>query len=241
MKKTKAKLIESDLYEPIRDYLIKQGYTVRGEVRDCDITATKDDELIVVELKLAFNMMLLYQATERQKLSDSVYVAFPRPNKMGRGSRWKDTKRLLRRLELGIILVSFTTKKPQVEVVFHPIPTPRRKNHRARKAVIREIEGRSVDHNRGGSTRRKILTAYREEAIRISVCLDTHGPASPKQLRTMGTGSRTQAILYNNVYDWFERVGHALYALKPEGTAALAENPKLVAQIRADLDALKSD
>ena len=61
-KAAKAKLLETDLYEPIRDYLVAQGYTVRGEVHDCDVTATKGEELIVVELKLRFNMELLYQA-----------------------------------------------------------------------------------------------------------------------------------------------------------------------------------
>ncbi|MFP6584222.1 MAG: DUF2161 family putative PD-(D/E)XK-type phosphodiesterase [Candidatus Hydrogenedentota bacterium] len=229
-------MLEMDLYEPVRDYLVAQGYTVRGEVRDCDVTATKDDELIIVELKLRFNLELLYQATDRQKLSDSVYVAFPRPAKMGRNTRWKDVKRLLRRLELGLILVSFGTKKPRVEIAFHPIVAPRRKNHRARKAVIREIEGRSGDHNRGGSTRRKILTAYRENAIRIATYLDVNGPTSPKQLRAMNTGPKTQSVLYNDVYGWFERVGHALYDLRPVGREALQEYPELVAQFRDQIE-----
>lgn len=235
----KPRLLETDLYEPVRDYLVLQGYTVRGEVHDCDITAIKDEELIVVELKLRFSMDLLYQATQRQRLSESVYVAFPRPDKMGRDSRWKDIKRLLRRLELGLILVSFTGKKPRVEVVFHPIPVPRRKNHRARRAVIREIEGRSTDHNRGGSTRRKLLTAYRENALLIATCLYVSGALSPKQLRGMNTGVKTQAILYNDVYGWFERVGHAVYALRPEGREALGEYPDLVAQFREAAEALK--
>ena len=238
-KAAKAKLLETDLYEPIRDYLVAQGYTVRGEVHDCDVTATKGEELIVVELKLRFNMELLYQATQRQRLSDSVYVAFPRPAKMGRNTHWKDIKRLLRRLELGLILVSFATKKPRIEVVFHPIASPKRKNHRARRAVIREIEGRSTDHNLGGSNRRKILTAYRESAIRIATCLDTHGPLSPKELRAMNTGPKTTPILYNDVYGWFERVGRGLYALRPIGNEGLTEYPELVTQIRKDLDNLE--
>lgn len=236
MPKQKTKLLESDLYGPIRDHLIEQGYTVRSEVRDCDIVATKDDDLIVVELKLALNLILLYQATQRQKLTDSVYVAFPRPAKMGRGSRWKAAKHLIRRLELGLILVSFTTKKPRVEVVFHPIEAPKRKNKRARKAVIREIEGRSVDKNRGGSTRRKILTAYREEAIRIAVILDAKGDASPKELRALGTGTKTQSILYNNVYGWFERVDRGVYGLRPSGRTALEEYPDLTKQFREDIE-----
>jgi hypothetical protein len=231
---------ETDLYEPIRDYLIDQGYTVRGEVRDCDITATKDDELIIVELKLRFNLELLYQGTQRQKLSDSVYVAIPRPAKMGRNSRWKDIKHLLKRLELGLILVSFETKKPRVEVAFHPIIAPRRKNSRARKAVIREIDGRSGDYNLGGSSKRKILTAYRENALRIATCLDVLGNASPKELRALDTGPKTTPILYNDVYEWFERVGRGLYALRPAGRDALSEYPDLVAQFREEFDALEN-
>lgn len=236
-KAEKSRLAEADLYEPIRDYLVAQGYTVRGEVRDCDITATKDDELIVIELKLRFSLELLYQATRRQKLSESVYVAFPRPSKMGRNSRWKDIKHLLRRLELGLILVSFEKRKPRVEVVFHPIATPRRKNYRARRAVIREIEGRSTDKNRGGSTRTGILTAYRENAMHIATCLDICGTASPRQLRAMNTGPKTQSILYNDVYGWFERVGHARYTLRPAGREALREYPDMVAGFREAIDA----
>ena len=232
----KQPLLETDLYGPVRDYLIAQGYTVRSEVRDCDVTATKDDELIIIELKLRFNLELLYQSIQRQKLSDSVYVAIPRPPKMGRNSNWKDTKQLLRRLELGLIIVSFETKKPHLDVVFHPTPPSRRKNHRRRSAVIREIEGRSTDHNQGGSTRRKLLTAYRESSLRIATYLDILGPASPKKLREMNTGPKTQAILYNNVYGWFERTGHALYSVKPAGRDALEEYSELVSQLREEFE-----
>ncbi len=33
------KLLESDLYGPVRDYLRELGYEVKGEVRGCDVTA----------------------------------------------------------------------------------------------------------------------------------------------------------------------------------------------------------
>lgn len=232
-KKPKATtLLETDLYGPVRDYLVAQGYTVRGEVHGCDVAAMKDGDLVVVELKRHFGVKLLYQATRRQRLSDSVYVAVPRPKKMGRGSRWRDVKRLLRRLELGLMLVSFSGRKPRVEVVFHPSAAPRRKNTRARRAVIQEMAGRSSDHNTGGSPGRKLLTAYRENALLVAVCLDAFGSLSPKQLRAMDTGPKTQSVLYQNVYGWFDRVGHALYALAPAGEAALGDYPELVAQFR---------
>ena len=40
---------ETDLYGPIRDYLVAQGYDVQGEVKGCDIAARKGDDLIVIE------------------------------------------------------------------------------------------------------------------------------------------------------------------------------------------------
>jgi len=43
---------ETDLFPPIKKHLEASGYTVRAEVRDCDITAFKDDELIIIELKI---------------------------------------------------------------------------------------------------------------------------------------------------------------------------------------------
>ncbi len=95
---------ETDLYQPIRDYLIENGYTVRSEVINCDITAVKDDDLIVIELKRSANIELLIQATERQRITDSVYVAIPTPKT--KGSRWRGIKRVLRMLEVGLMVVS---------------------------------------------------------------------------------------------------------------------------------------
>ena len=33
---------ETDLFPPVKKYLEANGYTVRAEVKNCDITATKD-------------------------------------------------------------------------------------------------------------------------------------------------------------------------------------------------------
>ena len=38
-------MLESDLYLPVKDYLEKHGYRVRGEVKNCDVVATKEDDL----------------------------------------------------------------------------------------------------------------------------------------------------------------------------------------------------
>ncbi|MCP4244022.1 MAG: hypothetical protein GY772_26015 [bacterium] len=65
-------LKETDLYPPLHDYLVAQGYTVRSEVNDCDVTATKDEDLIVIEIKRSLNLTLLAQAARRQRITDSV-------------------------------------------------------------------------------------------------------------------------------------------------------------------------
>lgn len=230
-------IVEADLYRPVRDYLVAQGYTVRGEVRNCDIAAVKGDDLIVIELKRALNVPLLVQAVQRQKLTDSVYVAIPRPSNM---RKWqaesKGVQAVLRRLELGLILVSLKRGRPPVEIVFHPVPAERRRRKQAKRAVIQEIERRSGDFNEGGSTRRKIVTAYRENAVQIATCLAELGSLSPKKLRELGTGPKTQSILYRNVYSWFERVGQGVYALRSKGRAALTDYPELVKRYRNALE-----
>ena len=218
---------ESDLYAPVRDYLIAQGYHVRGEVHHCDLTAVRDGAAVVVELKRALNIELLTQAVQRQRVSASVYVAVPRPSGKEHSPRWRGIRRLLRQLEIGLIWVSFQGAQPHVDVVAHPLPFDRKRNRRAERALIEEAENRGAD-TPGGVTRRTLLTAYRENALLIALALQRRGAQSPKALRAMGTGPKTQSILYNNVYGWFQRVGHGLYALKPAGEKALESYASLV-------------
>ena len=75
---------ETDLYEPIRAFLEEEGYQVQAEVKDCDIAAVKDGQLVIVELKKSFNLKLVYQGLERQSLTEQVFVAIPRPKKGAR-------------------------------------------------------------------------------------------------------------------------------------------------------------
>ena len=235
-KKKPKTLRETDLYEPIRDYLVAQGYAVQGEVKDCDVTARKGDDLIVIELKRSYSVDLLIQGTRRQRITDSVYVALPRPEiAWKRRRRWSGMRRLLRQLELGLILVDLNRSPPVVAVDFHPLPYRKRKLKRDRRAIIEEMAGRSGDYNRGGSVGRKLTTAYRENAIRIACCLEKHGPLAPRQLRALGTGPKTQSILSSNFYGWFVRIARALYAITTQGKNELKAYADLKASFLADL------
>jgi hypothetical protein len=230
MPRSSRGLLETDLSRPVRTFLEAQGFTVRSEVQHCDITAVRGEELVVVELKCRFDTTLLLQAAKRQQLTDSVYVALPRPvwNR-----HWRSIRLLLRRLELGLLLVSPDHRRAAVEVAFHPLPYARRKRKRAVRAVLHEIEGRSGDFNDGGSRGRKLATAYRENAIHIACCLERFGPLRPAQLRALGTGLKTLSILSANFYGWFERVDRGVYTLRPQGTAGLKEFPPLTRRYRA--------
>ena len=95
------KFKESDMYEPIRNLLAQQGFVVRGEVKGCDIVAVKGDALWIVEMKLAANITLIYQAMMRQIATDWVFVAIPRPKQIRDGSYLKFQK-LLKKLQLVI-------------------------------------------------------------------------------------------------------------------------------------------
>ena len=52
------------LYLPVKRFLEKLGFQVRGEICGCDVVALRGDEapvVVVCELKLAFNLELLLQ------------------------------------------------------------------------------------------------------------------------------------------------------------------------------------
>ncbi len=218
---------ESDLFEPIKKYLEASGYKVRAEVKNCDITATKDDELIIIELKLSATLQLFIQATDRQRITDSVYIAIPKSSTRSK-KHWKGIRHILRRLELGLIFVDVDNPVNPVEIVFHPIQFQRKKISKRRKAILKEVENRSDNLNVGGSNKRKIVTAYRENAIQIAVYLKEIGATTPKKLREYNSGKKTLSILYSNFYGWFQRVDHGLYEITVKGKQELKKFPGLV-------------
>ncbi|MEH7117664.1 DUF2161 family putative PD-(D/E)XK-type phosphodiesterase [Neobacillus vireti] len=231
MRETK-KLQEMDLYKPIQTFFVKEGYEVYGEVKDCDMVAVKDERLVVIELKLTLSVDLLIQAAKRQRITDQVYIAIPKPKHRLNSRRWADKCRLIRRLELGLILVSSPSTRAKAEIVFHPSTFDRRKSMTQsklkRESVWKEINGRSADYNVGGSNRTKIMTAYKENCIQIACCLHHFGPLSPKKLIQLGTGDKTSSILTKNYYGWFDRIKRGTYVITDKGREEIKEYPDLL-------------
>ena len=221
---------ETDLYPHVKKWLEDGGYAVHAEVEDCDVAARRGDDLILIEIKRAITLDLLLQLTRRQEAADSVYAAVPAP--AGRNARWRGLTRLLQRLGAGLLLVHVESALPGVELAFHPIPQGRRKSVRKTRAILDEMAGRSIDLNLGGSNRRKRMTAYREQALAVAVCLDRTGRASPKQLRGMGAPPKAGAILRDNHYGWFERKERGVYDVTAAGRRAVVEYASLAARLK---------
>jgi len=212
---------ETELYAPIKTYLEGQGYTVKAEVKDCDLVAVRGmEDPVIVELKLSLSIALLMQGIDRQSMTDAVYVAVP----AGKGKRWagqvKDAVKLCRRLGLGLMSVRFDAVTPSVLLHCDAGPYRPRKVKRRKQALMKEFERRVGDPNTGGQTRRKIITAYRQDALRIAAAL-VEGPNKPRILAEMLGVEKAAGILQADHYGWFERVERGIYELRPSGHEAL--------------------
>lgn len=220
-------MTEKELYPPVRDLFANRGYRVNAEVRDCDMTAVKDGELVIVELKKNMTVTLLAQGLRRQRTGADVFVAVPKPKNYS-FNKFRQVFSVLKKLELGLIFVSLRGEHSFAEIVFEPKPyTSQYKNNKKRKEILTEIEGRTIDTNTGGVHGTKIITAYTEKCIHIACILDMYGELSPKEVREKGGADNAQLILSRNVYGWFEKVDKGVYRITNDGRRGLLEYPEL--------------
>ena len=217
-------MAETDLYPPVKAYLEAQGYTVKGEVQGCDVVATRDNEPpVIIELKSAFSLALVLQGIRRLAITDHVYIAVP-PLK-GKSARQKirDFTVLCRRIGLGLMLVR-SGLADNVDIVCDPVPYTPRKDTRKRARLLREFERRVGDPTAGGSsTHAPRMTAYRQDALRCAKYLATNGPSQAAMVAKDVLVPKARAIMYRDVYGWFERADKGIYQITPKGLAALDE------------------
>ncbi len=210
--------METALYAPVKAFLEARGFAVKGEVRGCDVVAVRvgePDLLVVTELKLGLSMELLLQAVDRMAMADEVWLAVPATR------RGRDQDRRAHRLcrLLGVGLMAVTVSTGTVAVLAEPGPYKPRLAARKRSRLMGEFARRQGDPTPGGGRGRTIMTAYRQAALGLAAALRA-GPRRPKELREVAPDAGK--ILYRNVYGWFVRPRAGLYALAPEGEAALA-------------------
>jgi hypothetical protein len=211
--------LESDLYAPVKALLEGQGYSVKGEVKGCDVVAVRRAEPpVIVELKRAFGMALVLQGVNRLAISDNVYLAVGAfPNNI------RSVRKLCRRLGLGLIVVV----KGRAAVLLDPAPPPARPRKDKRKLgrLLGEHARRVGDPTLGGSsTKVPMMTAYRQEALRCAGLLATNGPMKVAALKLAADAPKAGMILRDDHYGWFERVERGIYALTPKGHAGLQQH-----------------
>jgi len=209
---------ETDLYAPVKKFLERQGFRVAGEVNSCDVVGMRGDEIVIVELKRVFNLELVFQAISRKTMSETVYAAVEAQS-IKKRSQWRKITRLCRLLGLGLLTVR-QNKASAVDVVLEPAPYKPRLNAKKRRKLVREFQNRSADYNTGGCTRTKIVTAYREQALRLAWLL-RHGARRVKDVAHAAPEKKAASILRSNFYNWFDHVDRGTYALTPEGLKAL--------------------
>ncbi len=204
---------EIELYPALKTYFEELGFVVRSEVRDIDVVAKKEDLLIGIEMKLNLSIALLTQAALRQKTCDLVYLAVPKPKRVVKDKTFKNLLYLLRRLELGLLYVDLENSSVMevIEPSFYDLKVARRQKVKEKLRILKEIKGRSIDGNQGGSRGKKLLTAYREESLRTVALLQILNVITPKQLSQYHLN---KTLLQKDYYKWFERIDRGKYTLR---------------------------
>jgi hypothetical protein len=215
--------LETALYLPVKRFLEKLGFTVKGEVGGCDLVALSDGDppvVVIGELKLSFNLELILQAVDRAAAADEVWLA-AKMSARGKG-RESDARyrNLCRRLGFGMLAVTSTG---DVEIIVKPPTTAPRRDPKKRSRLVAEHRRRKGDPVLGGSTRTPIMTAYRQQALACAAAL----LAGPRRVRDLKPDiPDAPKILLYNVYGWFDRAERGIYVLTDAGRAALQRWPQ---------------
>lgn len=211
---------ETDLYLPVKAFLEAQGYVVKAEVGAADVVAVRGGEPpVVVELKLGFSLTLVHQCVARLAVSDDVYMAVAR----GQGKRFarslKEMTTLARRLGLGLLTVRISDGL--VEVHCDPGPYAPRKSKKRQGQLLREFARRQGDPNDGGQTRVGLVTAYRQDAVKLALYLYEAGACKGADVARETGVARATTMMRDDHYGWFEKVDKGVYGLTPKGAEAV--------------------
>lgn len=209
---------EADLYPPVKAYLQRQGYDVKGEVGAADVVARRGDDVLVVELKLGFSLALFHQGIERLAVTDLVYVAVPAG---GKAKALKANVKLARRVGLGVMTVRL--RDGHVEVLADPGPYAPRKSKKKATRLLRAFDRLQGDPNAGGATRHGIVTGYRQDALRCARFLVVHGPSRGAKVKEWAEVPDATRIMADDHYGWFCRVSRGVYDLTDAGRQGLVD------------------
>lgn len=218
---------EAELYPPVKSLLEAQGYVVKSEVGAADVVAVRGAEPpVIIELKLALSLTLFHQAIARQMVTDDVYIAVEHRSGKRFAKSVKQSVALARRLGLGLMTVRLSDG--HVQVHSDPGPYTPRKSSKRQTTLLREFARRVGDPNTGGQGRQGLVTAYRQDALKLALFLFEAGASRGRDVaRETGVIHATR-MMRDDHYGWFERVETGVYGLSPAGAAAVSEAPAIL-------------
>lgn len=193
---------------------------MKAEVTDCDVVAVRGKEPpVIVELKTGLTISLLLQGVDRQAITDAVYLAVPHGKGRAFYLRAKEATKLCRRLGLGLLSVRMDAQL----VVPHcdPEPYQPRKITKRKTALLKEFQKRVGDPNTGGQVGRQVMTAYRQDVLRMVDYIEKNGPTRPRDFVANLNISKAPSILQVDHYGWFYRVERGVYDLSELGHKAV--------------------
>ena len=218
---------ETDLYGPVKSFLEGQGYVVKSEVGAADVVAVRGGEPpLIVELKLGFSLTLVHQCIARLAVSDDVYMAVARGEGKPFSKSLKNMTKLCRRLGMGLITVRF--KDGLVQVHCDPGAYAPRKSKKREGQMLAEFARRVGDPNDGGQTRVGLITAYRQDALKIAMYLFEVGASKGADVARETGVERATTMMRDDHYGWFEKVEKGVYGLRPKGAEAVTKSGQVL-------------
>lgn len=181
---------------------------------------------LIVELKLGFSLALVHQCIARLAVSDEVYMAVATGKGKPFAKSLKNMTKLCRRLGLGLITVRL--KDALVLVHCDPGPYAPRKSKKREVKMLSEFARRVGDPNDGGQTRVGLVTAYRQDALKIAMYLFEVGASKGADVARETGVERATTMMRDDHYGWFEKVEKGVYGLRPKGAEAVTNSGQVL-------------
>ena len=144
--------METNLYQPVKQFLESLGFHVKGEIGGCDLVGLAEGTppvVVIGEMKLTFNLDLVLQGVDRADICDEVWLAV-RASRLSGREHDPRVRKLCRRLGFGLLAVS---EAGTVQIIVSPEGALPRRNLRRRSRVVEEHRRRRGDPMQGGGNR----------------------------------------------------------------------------------------
>ena len=209
---------ETDLSAPLKAWLQRQGFEVKGEVGAADLVGVRGDDLVIVEIKTGFSLALFHQGIDRLAVTDHVFLAVPAG---GRTKALRRNVQLARRAGLGVLTVR--PRDGFVEVLAEPGPYAARRSPKKAARMRRAFDRLEGDPNAGGAVRQGLVTGYRQDAVTCARHIAEHGPSRGAEVKAATGVSAATQVMAGNPYGWFLRVARGVYDLTDAGRQGLID------------------